>query len=241
MDNNEFNNLDEITDEVVSPDTSNNTMQNSVNSFETIKNTKASVDRLNDIRMNRINKNMNNNSNEDVVNKELEEGQIVKGIVRNIKPYGVFVEIGGGIAGLLHIEDISVARIKNPTERLEIGQKTNFVIKSIDRASGRVLLSYKELLGTWEENAKKFEEGSIVKGIVRETEKSNNGIFIELTPNLVGMAEYKEGIEYGQDVNVYIKRIIPVKITISGNNLNFVLIPFLLLKKDVPENLIYTF
>ena len=61
MDNNEFNNLDEITDEVVSPDTSNNTMQNSVNSFETIKNTKASVDRLNDIRMNRINKNMNNN------------------------------------------------------------------------------------------------------------------------------------------------------------------------------------
>ena len=145
------------------------------------------------------------------INKELEEGQIVKGIVRNIKPYGVFVEIGGGIAGLLHIEDISVARIKNPSERLEIGQKTNFVIKSVDRASNRVLLSYKELLGTWEENAKKFEEGSIVEGIVRETEKSNNGIFIELTPNLVGMAEYKEGIEYGQKINVYIKRIIPEK------------------------------
>ena len=145
------------------------------------------------------------------INKELEEGQIVKGIVRNIKPYGVFVEIGGGIAGLLHIEDISVARIKDPSERLKIGQKTNFVIKSIDRVSNRVLLSYKELLGTWEENAKKFKEGSIVQGIVRETEKSNNGIFIELTPNLVGMAEYKEGIEYGQKIDVYIKRIIPDK------------------------------
>ena len=145
------------------------------------------------------------------INRELEEGQIVKGIVRNIKPYGVFVEIGGGIAGLLHIEDISVARIKDPTERLKIGQKTNFVVKSIDRASNRVLLSYKELLGTWEDNAKKFKEGSIVQGIVRETEKLNNGIFIELTPNLVGMAEYKDGIEYGQNVNVYIKRIIPEK------------------------------
>lgn len=145
------------------------------------------------------------------INRELEEGQIVKGIVRNIKPYGAFVEIGGGIAGLLHIEDISVARIKNPIERLEIGQKTNFVVKSIDRASNRVLLSYKELLGTWEENAEKFEEGSIVKGIVRETEKAKNGIFIELAPNLVGMAEYKEGIEYGQNVDVYIKRIIPEK------------------------------
>ena len=145
------------------------------------------------------------------INRDLEEGQIVKGIVRNIKPYGAFVEIGAGIAGLLHIEDISVARIKDPSERLEIGQKSDFVVKSIDRASNRVLLSYKELLGSWQENAEKFEEGSVVKGIVRETEKEKNGIFIELTPNLVGLAEYKEGIEYGQNVNVYIKRIIPEK------------------------------
>lgn len=55
--------------------------------------------------------------------KDLKEGQIVKGIVRSIKPYGVFVEIGGGIVGLLHIEDISIARIKTPLERLSIGEK----------------------------------------------------------------------------------------------------------------------
>ena len=145
------------------------------------------------------------------INKDLEEGQIVKGIVRNIKPYGVFVEIGAGIAGLLHIEDISVARIKDPSERFEIGQKSDFVVKYIDRVSNRVLLSYKELLGSWQDNANKFKEGSVVQGIVRETEKEKNGIFIELTPNLVGLAEYKEGIEYGQNVNVYIKRIIPEK------------------------------
>lgn len=145
------------------------------------------------------------------VKNELEEGQIVKGIVKSIRPYGVFIEIGGGIVGLLHIEDISVARIKSPLERLKIGQKANFVVKSIDRRNDRVLLSYKELLGTWEENVKSFEEGSTVVGIARETEKSKNGIFVELTPNLVGLAEYKDGIEYGQNVSVYIKKIIPEK------------------------------
>lgn len=49
--------------------------------------------------------------------------------------------------------------------------------------------------------------GTKAKGIIRETEKNKNGIFIELTPNLVGMAEYKEGLEYGQTVEVYIKKI----------------------------------
>ena len=145
------------------------------------------------------------------VKYDLKEGEIVKGIVRNIRPYGAFVEIGGGVVGLLHIEDMSVARIKDPSERVKIGQKINVVIKSIDREKERVLLSYKELFGDWIENAKKFEEGSTVVGIARETEKSKNGIFVELTPNLVGLAEYKDNIEYGQNVSVYIKKIIPDK------------------------------
>lgn len=150
------------------------------------------------------------NINEDK-ESELKEGQIIQGIVKSIQPYGAFVDIGGGKVALLYIEDISVARIKTPMERLKIGQKSNFVVKLIDRENNRVFLSYKELLGTWEENAKKFKEGSTVTGIVRETEKFNNGIFIELAPNLVGLAEYKEGMTYGQNVNVYIKRIIPEK------------------------------
>ena len=100
-----------------------------------------------------------------------------------------------------------MARIKTPYERLKIGQKINIMVKSIDKADGRVILSYKETLGTWEENVKKFNSGDKVKGIVRETEKNKNGIFIELTPNLVGMAEYEEGLQYGQNVDVYIKKI----------------------------------
>lgn len=147
---------------------------------------------------------------ENAINK-LTEGQIVEGIVTGIKPYGAFVKINNDLSGLVHIEDISVARIKSPYERLKIGQKANFMVKSIDRESKKILLSYKEMLGSWDENAKKFEEGSTVVGIARETEKSKNGIFVELTPNLVGLAEYKEGIEYGQNVNVYIKKIVPDK------------------------------
>lgn len=141
------------------------------------------------------------------VKSDLKVGQTVTGIVKNIKPYGAFVEIGGGIVGLVHIEDLSVARIKTPYERLKIGQKINIMVKSIDKAEGRVILSYKETLGTWEENIQKFNSGDTVKGIVRETEKNKNGIFIELTPNLVGMAEYEEGLQYGQNVDVYIKKI----------------------------------
>ena len=143
----------------------------------------------------------------EAVKNNLNVGDNVSGIVKNIAPYGAFIEIGGGVVGLAHIEDLSVARIKTPFERLKIGQKVNIMIKYIDRETGRISLSYKEQYGTWEENADKFQQGQVVKGIVRETEKNKNGIFIELSPNLVGMSEFKPNLEYGQEVNVYIKRI----------------------------------
>ena len=145
--------------------------------------------------------------NIDFINGDLHVGQKVSGIVKNITKYGAFVDIGGGVVGLVYIEDLSVARIKSPYERLKIGQNVNIVVKSIDRETGKINLSYKDTLGTWEENADKFSVGMNVKGIVRETEKNKNGIFIELTPNLVGMAEYRDGLEYGKLVDVYIKRI----------------------------------
>lgn len=142
---------------------------------------------------------------------ELKPGMIVKGIVRNIRKFGAFVEIGGGVVGLLHIEDISVSRIKTPEERFYIGQKINVMIKSIEKENGKVILSYKELLGDWQENIKDFKEKMIVSGIVKETDKYKNGIFIELKPNLVGLAEYKDGFYYGQKVKVLIKKIIEDK------------------------------
>lgn len=145
------------------------------------------------------------------ISEDIKENDVVEGIVKSIQPYGTFIEIEGGVVGLLHIEDTSVARIKTPAERFKIGQKVNVVVKSIDRTENKVMFSYKELLGSWEDNAKLFKKGTTVTGIAREIEKNNNGIFIELKPNLVGMAEYKEDIKYGQNVDVYIKNIIPEK------------------------------
>jgi small subunit ribosomal protein S1 len=80
------------------------------------------------------------------VKNDLHPGDIVNGIVKNIRPYGVFVEIGGGVVGLIHIQDISISRMKNPKERFFIGQKIKTMIKSIDEENSKVVLSYKELL-----------------------------------------------------------------------------------------------
>lgn len=150
------------------------------------------------------------NSNLENTNR-FEKGSVVKGIVKNIQPYGAFIETENGIDGLLYIEDISIARIKTPAERLKIGQKINVVIKDVNEEKNRVYFSYKEMLGSWEENVKDIKEKTTIEGIVRETEKDKKGIFIEIKPNLVGMAEYKEGMEYGQKVEVYVKKIVPDK------------------------------
>lgn len=150
------------------------------------------------------------NKNENIYQK-YNIGKTTKGIVKSFQPYGAFIELESGQTGLVHIEDLSVARIRTPSERLKLGQEVTMRIKSVNPITGNIILSYKEFFGTWEENANKFEQGTKVKGIIKETEKNKNGIFIELTPNLVGMAEYSEGFEYGQEVEVYIKKIDKLK------------------------------
>lgn len=142
---------------------------------------------------------------------EITKGQIVEGTVTGIKPYGAFIKIDNDTVGLAFIEDLSVVRIKSPEERVKIGQKVKCMVKEINTETGKINLSYKDCLGTWEENIENFKEGTTVKGIVRDTEKNKNGIFIELAPNLVGMTEYTENISYGQTVDVFIKKILPDK------------------------------
>lgn len=134
-------------------------------------------------------------------------GKVLTGKIKSIQPYGVFVELHKNITGLLHIENISISRIRHPLERFKVGQSVKVLVKKIDFDTGKIILSHKELLGTWEENIKKFNEGDVVKGIVREKEK--NGIFVELMPNLVGLAEYESGVSYGEEVQVKIKKILP--------------------------------
>lgn len=142
---------------------------------------------------------------------KIEENQIINAKVNGIQPYGVFVTTEDGNQGLIFIEDLSVVRIKSPEERVQIGQKIKCKVKSINKETGKMNLSYKDCLGTWEDNIKKFEIGMTVKGIVRDAEKNKNGVFIELTPNLVGMTEYNKDLCYGQIVDVKIKNIQPEK------------------------------
>ena len=142
---------------------------------------------------------------------KVEQGQIVGGTVTGIQPYGAFIKMDNGVDGLVYIEDLSVARIKSPAERVKVGQKIKCMVKSVDENTGRISLSYNNCLGTWDDNIKNFKEGMTVKGIVRDAEKNKNGIFIELTPNLVGMAEYTNELKYGETVDVCIKRILPEK------------------------------
>ena len=139
-------------------------------------------------------------------------GDIIPSKITHMESFGAFVDIGCGIISLLSIDSISVSRISHPSARLNVGDKIFTVVKSIDER-GRIYVSERELLGSWEENANLFTEGETVRGIVRSVE--SYGIFVELKPNLAGLAEYKDGVYVGQTAAVYIKSIIPEKMKIK--------------------------
>ena len=142
----------------------------------------------------------------------LRSGDIIPARVTHLEHFGAFVDIGCGIISLLSIDTISVSRISHPSERLSVGEFIYAVVKSMDDR-GRICVSERELLGSWEENAALFSEGETVEGIVRSVE--NYGVFVELMPNLAGLAEYREDVFPGQSCAVYIKSIIPEKMKIK--------------------------
>ena len=143
---------------------------------------------------------------------DLIPGDIIPVRVTHLESFGAFVDIGCGIISLLSIDCISVSRISHPSVRLTVGESAYVIVKSIDER-GRVYVTQRELLGSWEENAKRFSEGETVRGIVRSVE--DYGIFVELTPNLAGLAEYKENVYPEQTAAVYIKSIIPDKMKLK--------------------------
>lgn len=147
---------------------------------------------------------------EDYVNT-LKVGDVVDARITHLETFGAFADIGCGIVALMPIDAISVSRIEHPAERFTVGMDIKAVIKSME--NGRISLSHKELLGTWQENAENFCAGETVAGVIRSIE--NYGAFVELAPNLAGLAEIKEGIRTGQQASVYIKSIIPDKMKIK--------------------------
>ena len=140
-------------------------------------------------------------------------GDILEAKVTHLENFGAFVDVGCGIVSLLSIDCISVSRISHPSDRFRVGDRIRVVVRSIDRETGRLFVTHKELLGTWEENVRLFSVGQTVAGIVRSVEEY--GIFVELTPNLAGLAEFRPDIAVGQTAAVYIKSIIPEKMKIK--------------------------
>ncbi|MBQ1388713.1 MAG: S1 RNA-binding domain-containing protein [Clostridia bacterium] len=138
-------------------------------------------------------------------------GDIINARITHFESFGAFADIGCGTAALLPISNMSVSRINHPSERFSVGEDIKAIVSSTE--NGRICLSHKELLGTWEENASRFEIGQTVTGVIRSIE--SYGAFVELTPNLAGLAELKSGIRVGMQVSVYIKNIIPEKMKVK--------------------------
>ena len=151
----------------------------------------------------------------------LQPGDILPCTVTHIEPFGAFCDVGCGISALLPIDCMSVSRISSPADRVSVGQQILCAIKSRD-LQGRFVLTIRELLGTWEENAAGFTVGETVVGIVRSVEEY--GTFIEIAPNLAGLAESCADLTPGQAVSVYIKNILPekmkIKLVIVNHSLN---------------------
>ncbi len=146
-------------------------------------------------------------------------GDILPAVVTHLESFGAFVDIGCGISSLLSVDALSVSRISHPADRLFCGMQIYGVVKMVDRELRRVFLSQRELLGTWEENAARFSAGQTVPGIIRSVEPY--GVFVELAPNLAGLAELREDarsrldLTVGHGATVYIKSIIPERMKVK--------------------------
>ncbi len=121
----------------------------------------------------------------------LQVGATVTGTVRTIMPYGAFVEIEPGLDGLLHISDISRARVAKPEDVLSVGQELTLRILKIDPDTGKISLGLKQLLPEpWESAAERYLPGQRISGSV--TRLTDFGAFIELEPGLEGLIHISE-------------------------------------------------
>jgi len=157
--------------------------------------------------------------------QNLEEGQVVEGVVKNITDYGAFVDLGG-IDGLLHVTDMAWRRVNHPTEILQIGQTVKVQIIRINQETHRISLGMKQLeADPWDGIGAKYPVGKKITGTV--TNITDYGAFVELEPGIEGlihiseMSWTKKNVHPGkilstsQEVEVVILEVDPVKRRIS--------------------------
>ena len=122
--------------------------------------------------------------------KNLEEGRIVKGIVKNITDYGAFIDLGG-LDGLLHITDISWSRVVNPNEALNLGEEIEVKVLSFDKEKLRVSLGLKQIQNDpWEGIESKYSVGGIYEATVSNL--TDYGCFAELEQGVEGLIHLSE-------------------------------------------------
>jgi small subunit ribosomal protein S1 len=157
--------------------------------------------------------------------QNLEEGQVIDGVVKNITDYGAFVDLGG-IDGLLHVTDIAWRRVNHPTEVLNIGQQVKVKIIKINHETHRISLGMKQLQDDpWQNIESKFPLGAKLKG--RVTNITDYGAFVELEPGIEGLIHVSEMswtkknvhpgkiVSTSQEVEVQVLEVDPVKRRIS--------------------------
>ena len=143
--------------------------------------------------------------------ERLQEGERLKGVVKNITDYGVFVDLGG-IDGLLHITDISWGRVNHPSEHFNVGDEVDVIVLKFDRESERVSLGYKQRQeDPWILVDKKFPVGTRVEGKV--VSLVDYGAFVELEEGV-------EGLVHVSEMSWTKKVVSPAKLLVPGQQLS---------------------
>ena len=131
--------------------------------------------------------------------KNLQEGMVIKGIVKNLTDYGVFVDLGG-IDGLLHITDMAWKRVKHPSEIVEVGQEIDVKVLKFDRERNRVSLGLKQLgQDPWADLARRYPENTRLFGKV--TNIADYGCFVEIEEGVEGLVHVSEMDWTNKNVN----------------------------------------
>ncbi len=131
--------------------------------------------------------------------ENIHKGDVIKGIVRNITDFGAFVDIGGGITGLLHITDMSWGRVGHPSDIVKVNDEIGVKVLDFDKESVKVSLGLKQISANpWETIEEKYSEGAVVKGKVVNI--MPYGIFVELENGIEGLIHISE-FSWGKKFN----------------------------------------
>ena len=156
--------------------------------------------------------------------QQLEEGQIREGVVRSVRDFGAFVDLGG-VDGLLHVSEMSWKRVQNPADVVQPGQTVKVVVLKIDRERRKVSLGLKQLTASpWDTAVANYPPNTVVKGKV--TRLMEFGAFVELEPGVEGLVHISElanqrvrrvadVVQPGQEVAVLVLRVDPAQRKIS--------------------------